>query len=703
MKKINNPTVHPRLYFGACDIAKVKEQLSENLQMQKWLKILEDDAKSQMNMVFHTEEHANSIYDQHGRFADVRAQTIKMTSLSLCYQLTGSTDYAAKVKEAMLYFASFKSWAGPLNKDRETPWRSELNTAAILENYALAWDLIHDTLNETDKKTISEAMIRNGILPLMEDWVLPKTRVHTLDSMGHNWWAVCIGLAGVGICAIYEYVPLADEWLEQICNALHAFLEYPGGMLLNKTPNFDDKYLFYEGTRYANYGVGEMAHFSYVYHRFTGVPPTYPAQLLAESFVSMAYPVSHEKTTYQFINFGDANRLDAMIQMPLFFTLMNAFDGIKINSSTAFLLRDLYQMYRNRTATATALDFVFYNILWVDEKDELSDLPLSAVHKNGGCAVLRSSWEKDALLFAVRCGYTWNHTHDDGGSFVLFDKGVPLLTDLGAYSYGNPMHRGYNLKARGHNVVVANAKGQFEENNSRGTKFPGAISQFIENDWCVYMLADATGPLCDRYQRNYRSFIRLYGDCFLILDEIRTYHPATFEWLLHYEGDAQIIGGGKEIVVQNGVGMAKVYPVFPRALAVEKRDVYSTAYHASDTYCKYLSLARSDGSPVREAIFLNLITTGAALECRPIEAVHCFGTEFSHKGVKIEMYYNQRADGRNMHVNTTNNLGGYETDAYILVKASEGEKNRYLLVYGSYLRKEGLSLYENYSKGFVFV
>jgi hypothetical protein len=335
----------------------------------------------------------------------------------------------------------------------------------------------------------------------------------------------------------------------------------------------------------------------------------------------------------------------------------------------------------------------------------LSGLPLSAVHENGGCAVLRSSWDKDALFFAVRCGYTWNHAHEDGGSFILSDKGKPLLTDIGAYIYGNPMHRGYNLRARGHNVVIADGAGQFTENLYRGTKYPGTLSNFMENDWCAYLLADATGPVCDRYQRNYRSFIRLYGDCFLMLDEIRTYQPAVFEWLLHYAGEAQICGGGREIVVNNNGAEVKISSFFQSHIAVEKKDVYSTAYvnRTDEKYCSYLSIAKPDGIPEREAVFLHLVSTDLSISATPIQSTDCIGVEFTRGGAKIEMYYNLRSDGRNMHVNTTNKIGGYETDAYILVKTTENSTSRYMIVYGSYLRKGGVSIYENFAKKFVFM
>ena len=704
MKDFMINETHPRLYFDKNDITRVKNQIPHNSKMQEWLKKLEQSAEELLKMEFYTEEHANSVNDQHGRFGDVTGQIKKLAHvLGILYQITGKPEYAKKLKEAMLHISAFKAYAGPSNKNRDTPWKSELQTSAFVENFALAWDCIYDTLDENDKITISGAMIRNGITPLMEDWVLPGTRVHALDSMGHNWWAVCAGLAGVGICAIYEYIPQADEWLKQVRFALDGFVNYGGELLINKTANFDDKGLFYEGPRYACYGVGEMSHFHFVYSRCFENSVNYPAELMARAFVSTVYPTSDEKKPYLFVNIGDTNYQDLMLQIPMYFTLLNEYKYSNINESDLYLLKEIYRINRNRTAEADAMDFVYYDILWDEKPVDLSELPLNAIHQNGGLAVMRSSWEKDALLFAVRCGHTWNHAHDDGGGFIFFNKGEPLLTDLGTYYYSSPLYHGYITHAKGHNVVIANGTGQFHENHGRGTKFPGTISHYMENDWCAYFLADATGPLCDRFIRNYRSFIRLYADCFLILDDIRMYQPSVFEWLLHYEGEAQINNGGKEIVVNNNGAEVKVVSVFPPNVAIEKKDVYSNSFHPDKKLMSYLSLANPRGIPDREAAFLHFVSPDTSLTVNPLKSKECIGAEFTRGNAKIEMYYNQRADGRKMHENSNNLLGGYETDAYILVKTTENEKSRFLMVYGSYLRKDGVSIYENFAKKFVFV
>ncbi len=33
--------------------------------------------------------------------------------------------------------------------------------------------------------------------PLLGDWILEPTRIHSLNSMGHNWWTSCTCMGGL--------------------------------------------------------------------------------------------------------------------------------------------------------------------------------------------------------------------------------------------------------------------------------------------------------------------------------------------------------------------------------------------------------------------------------------------------------------------------------------------------------------------------
>ena len=62
-----------------------------------------------------------------------------------------------------------------------------------------------------ERKEIADGYYRLAIKPLAEDWILPETRIHTLNSMGHNWWSSCVGMCGVATLAFRNELPQADR------------------------------------------------------------------------------------------------------------------------------------------------------------------------------------------------------------------------------------------------------------------------------------------------------------------------------------------------------------------------------------------------------------------------------------------------------------------------------------------------------------
>ena len=132
-----------------------------------------------------SKEHAESGSGQHGNYGGPSSQVSRLASvLGLAYRITGEKRYAEKVRDALIHYGGLKRWAGNANHD--PPWHSELNTARFCFAYAVGYDSIHDFLSEQERATIRESMIRLGILPTLNDWVLSEQRIHALDSMGHN-------------------------------------------------------------------------------------------------------------------------------------------------------------------------------------------------------------------------------------------------------------------------------------------------------------------------------------------------------------------------------------------------------------------------------------------------------------------------------------------------------------------------------------
>jgi len=699
-----NGNIHPRLYFSEEVLEAFRKSLDTDKEARLRFDSLRQNAEELLKQPYFSEEYANASYTQHGNYFEIGDQLISLTeTLGFLYQVTREKKYADKIKDALLHYASFAVWTGPANKDREVSRKCDLSTTKIVQSYALGYDCITDTLTPEEEAVITGALINKGIIPLMEDWVLPNTRIHALDSMGHNWWAVCIGIAGIGIIALYEKFTQADDWMSMILEALRGFCSYSGGVLLNKPSNFDDQGMFYESSRYFNFGIGELLRFSFVFrNNFSNHDAVKYPELdkAADAFMSMSYPTSDKDRPFLFVNFGDSMVDENFVLLPMFLLL---------NNLGSNYLKKYYQSVKK---TWDFLDFLYNDQLWSKAGDFPVTIDKMKVFPGTGYMFIRNSWEPDSTLLAARCGFTWNHAHDDAGSFIIFDRGRPIIIDSGTISYSDPLYRGYYSKAEAHNVIMVNNKGQFHETIERGSKFSGTFPHFVECQWAKYVLADATGPMADQCYRNYRNFLWLGKDILVVIDDLRTYEPSSFDFLLHYQGNGK--AEGDEIHIQNDVSALRVKALYPEKKQITVKEGYLewrpqtekiSAYYAVEGVPVHPYFVISSEGKVQTQQFFNVFLLNDAAKRVKIEKItgaNYLGFRLTDGSLATEVYYNMESDGRRMHVNSNNNVNGYETDTYILAAEYEhGIPRRYLLVYGSYLRKDGISHYESFKKEYI--
>jgi len=85
-----------------------------------------------------------------------------------------------------------------------------------------------------------------------------------------------------------------------------------------------------------------------------------------------------------------------------------------------------------------------------------------------GCAVMRSSWDKDAVWAYMDCSpFGRGHQHEDKLNVLLDAYGKTMLTEGGCYDYDSSEMRKYVLSTRAHNTVMLNGKEQNQRPNYR--------------------------------------------------------------------------------------------------------------------------------------------------------------------------------------------------------------------------------------------
>ena len=97
-------------------------------------------------------------------------------------------------------------------------------------------------------------------------------------------------------------------------------------------------------------------------------------------------------------------------------------------------------------------------------------------------------------------------------------------------------------------------------------KHPGVVDHLIDLGGLRCVQVDATGPMSRYLSRNYRHLL-WFDDVILVIDEMRSHEPGTFQWLLHYDGEAAV--GGDRVLIQNAVAVAVVQNHHPGNLTLE--------------------------------------------------------------------------------------------------------------------------------------
>ncbi|MET3879045.1 heparinase II/III family protein [Chitinophaga sp. OAE865] len=636
----------------------------------------------------------------------------KIDYLALVYLVTGKKEYAGKIKEYLLQLCSRPSWTDPSMMQRDPPWTSDLGTADNCWVTAIGYDAIRNVLTKEERNIITGGLVRMGILPALNDWIFPEKRIHSLNSMGHNWWSACVGMAGVAALAILEDEPRAAGWVETVNQAMIEWFSFNGDELHFKPRSWDEKGAMYESVNYAAFGVSEYLFFRLAWEN------TYPGKQapvipvldkVPGYFMHVAYP--RTGMLYS-LNFGDGG-MTAAGERPV--KLLYAMGDHHTNNLWYLSQIEKFQ-HREGLFVNTPIGITYQPDM--RKAPAVPDLSTSEIFSTIGWASLRNSWKKDATMLGVKSGYTWNHSHADANSFILFHKGEAIIKDPGNSGYGSDEYADYFFQSQAHNVILFNGQAQPAEQQYYGSPEKGHLSNLLDGGHIKYILSDATGPTSKNFTRNFRHYLWL-DKVILVIDDVKTYNTGKFEWLLHPGGDARKTG--MDISIQNNNAAVLVRPLFPETLIQtgynhdfpeKMKLVARTAPQAKDLTKTETYFSIQYPEEVRQTKFVTAIILKDSVndnnipQIERITAANYLGLRIRQSGKVTNVYLNLLADGRKMHLNSCNNMGGWDTDAYLLAltwaenkDTGKPEDLQDLFVgYGSYVRKEQQVVYESLSK-----
>ncbi len=546
----------------------------------------------------------------------------------------------------------------------------------------------------------------------MGDWVDGRTRIHTLDTMGHNWWGHIVFGAGVGVLAILRDDPRAADWARQIDAASVEWFEFAGSRFESKPPTYGVDGAYSETIGYAELGLHSLLEFRRSWKEAYGKPAS-PIPALARTpdyFLAAGYPRSGGWTS---LNFGDSRPSACGC-----YTLADLW--VLGDRNPAYLRYiDGFAGGEGKDAWGDATNLPYLPDAAERARATLDKVPTAAIFRSQGLVTMRTGWGDDATMFALKSGFTWNHNHADAGSFILNHRGKNLLADSGHSSYATPEYDGYYRQSVAHNVVTIDGKAEPASDLYDGSRFAGQVDHLIDTPGFRYVWADATGPTSRNFQRNFRNILWV-GDTILILDDLKSWDVGQFEWLLHYNGEAK--RNGQVVRIADGDAAVAVQPLFPQPLPdgglptdypeamrmVEHVGLKDAEPKVQQPYLGFQPTRKDDREKFLVAVQPE-VPCRAAAKVERIEGLNWIGVRITDATRVTEVYVNLLADGRIRHRNANATLGGFETDAYLLAlsrpvgSAAGSTPDRFFVADGSYVRKDGTVWLDSLSKLFAQV
>lgn len=622
----------------------------------------------------------------------------KMEYLALAYQMTGDKVYSDKLRGMLLNAVKAESWADAEMMQRDPAWRSELQMAHKSFQLAVAYDAVYNDMTPAERKAFAEGAWRLAVEPLLGDWLLEPTRIHSLNSMGHNWWSSCVGMGGLLALAISNELPEAARAAEAAVDAMDQWWEFAGDDVQMKPKTFDRDGGMYESINYASFGMTEALLLRMAWlnsHPGMQLPDIGQMSKIPTFFAHVSYPRDGQLWS---LNFGDSHKnVTGESSMLLAYAM-----GVK-DPVTLWYARQI-EAGQHREGFPLTFPMGFLYTPDLSKAPSTPDLPLSHLWEDFGWATMRTSWDKDATMLAVKSGMTWNHAHADANSLILFHKGIDIIKDAGNCGYGKPEYRNYFFQSDAHNVVKYNGEGQPRAQQYHGSPLPGHVSHLLDAGDVRYVMANGTGPMSRWFSRNYRHYLWI-GDVIYVVDDIVAHEPGHFEWLWHPGGEVKKRGGDLEIV--NGNAAVVLRPLYPQPLAPSNfvHDYPEMLYweilegptedlKSTETYWSlHLPKAADRVKGLNVIMLKDSVSQRAVARTERREGKNWIGVRTTTpEGMITDLYINQLADGRLMHLNSWIEADGWTTDAYMLAVtypegADPAKEGMVTLIYSSSLRR----------------
>lgn len=466
-------------------------------------------------------------------FAAFNAAGERIENLGIAYQLTGEEKYAKRAWEEI---ENVISWPDFNCKNHF------LDSGMGLPGVMVGYDCIYDYLTK-EKRTLFKERINTLYFDYCID-ALEGTISSGLQSncITSNWGAVCgYGMLSSALCLI----DAEDEESEftQKCK----FIASEAMRLLE----FQFGNLFPSGTSYEGPGYWE-----YIFSKLT-MSIDLTKRLCGSDYNFLSSPGYDKSVMYPLYTqaaigiwaYSESIRDDYFPETLFLYAKITNDENLSnaLNAKKAQMNKWHYIKYLMWNITDIYAEFPQYPLDWHEENEDL--------------IVMRSSWDKNSMLFGMIGGEnSAGKSHYDVGSFILEWDETEWFMDLGKDNYNlsegdyweyQTQLKLYRKRVEGHNLIEINPSpsdfGQIEGAKAHLEKFVSDESGAL----AVYDLSDLYSNEVEVYKRGFFMCDNRNGA--IVQDELVLKDESILYWFAHTDAEVEILSDLKTaILTKNG-------------------------------------------------------------------------------------------------------------------------------------------------------
>ena len=568
---------HPRIMADSARFNQIKRNVQTDPIAKDWYEKIIKNADSYLTGTLTTK------YTEGGNPHLVSSgYKQKIGTVALAYKLTGDTKYADRGIEILLAACSFDNWA-PHNG---------LSLSDMCFTVAIGYDWLYDCLTVEQRKTVRDAIVKNGFNPLMAEYLnLPRESGYPWGQGKPDNFHFFGDGSGITLAlAVCDEPDVQDLATEVLGNAMEH--------IRRAVSMFGPDGAWYEG-------------------------PSYWAFLMVPygTFVSsLEYAAG---STYGYLDVPGVEEtcyfISAVTSPKGIFAYHDCYDELQTSPTVWYIAKHLNdygiandEMQRRQRVNTAPL---FFDLLWYDPFPvENVNLKKDWYFRDAEIVTTRSSWSDDSVFAALHAGMNnVYHGHYDMGEFIIDAYNTRFAASLGRDTYDGVAAHRYRVRAEGTNTLVINP------DKTAGQELRGIsrIDRFESNEDSMIATIDMTSGYraANKVIRGMKTFDNRQR--IILQDEIETKEPSDIYWFMHTAQEidildngktARIYGNGKDMIARLTCDNDAVFSVM-EAKPLETSPANPSTAYSNDAYQK-LAIKLEDVTNTTLTVEFSFVASG---------------------------------------------------------------------------------------------